>query len=440
MQEYRKELRELSDKLLEAERPIRILDAIKWDETVLTFLQKTHYKELPDLGPAYYARNPLGFHSAQKLDELARLDEEILRRLGDADPLGSILRRNVSQYMLSVQMLEERGTPKFYEICKQLYGSSLDTFLDEHTQAYRFGEQMGEILENLDDEGPGTSFERNIPAKAAVRELGKRLKVYFPDQPVRAILSDGIVADAAAGTDYVKIRSGSMFSKRDLQILEVHEGWVHLGTSLNGQKQPYATWLAKGPPCVTAIQEGLAVLLELFSFVTFPSRARKLVNRLRAVHLAEKGANVLEIYEFFRAEKNSDWEAFHATERIYRGGDGRGAPFTKDICYTKGFILIYNFMRTALRAGRVDLLPCLFVGKATLEDIPILRQAMAEGHVVSPAYVPMPFKDLNALATWMSFSNFFNRIDLEEVYKYYEPLFRPPRPETFKDQSSILKP
>ncbi len=427
MQEYRKALRELSDKLLDAEKPIHILDAIKWDESILSFLKKTHYKELPDLGPEYYARNPLNFDSTRKLDELAELDEEIVRRLGEADPLGKILRRNVSQYVRSVQMLEVRGTPKFYAICKQLYGSSLDTFLDEHTQVYRFGDLMGEILGNLDDEDLGASFERNIPSEEVVRELGRRLKTYFPDQPVRAVLSDGIVADAAAGVDYIKIRSGSTFSLRDIQILEVHEGWVHLGTSLNGQKQPFATWLAKGPPCVTTIQEGLAVLMEIFSFVTYPSRARRLVNRLRAVHLAEKGANLLEIYDFFRTEKNSDWEAYHAAERIYRGGDGRGAPFTKDISYTQGFILLYNFMRTALRAGRVDLLPCLFVGKATLEDIPVLCRAMADGHVTPPAYLPMPFKDLNALATWMSFSNFFNRIDLETVYSYYEPLFRTPR-------------
>jgi len=47
-----------------------------------------------------------------------------------------------------------------------------------------------------------------------------------------------------------------MFSKRDLDIFEVHEGWVHLGTTINGHNQSYAKWLAKGPPNSTIAQEG----------------------------------------------------------------------------------------------------------------------------------------------------------------------------------------
>ena len=81
-------------------------------------------------------------------------------------------------------------------------------------------------------------------------------------------------------------------------------------------------------------------------------------------------------------------------------------------------------MRAAMRAGHVEFLPCLFVGKVALEDIPVLAKAIEEGHVKMPEYMPMQFKDLNALATWMSFSNFFNRIHLENVHDYYAPLFK----------------
>jgi uncharacterized protein (TIGR02421 family) len=423
MLDYRKSLRELSDKLVEAQKPIRILDAIKWDESISGHLKKTNFKSLPDLGPAFYTRNVQSFEPEAKRNELFALDTEVMQRLGAADPLGSILRRNIQQYILVTRMLENRGTPDFYRYSKELFGSSLDSFLDGHTPVYVFGEMMCEIFTSLDDTLLGTLFECNIPAEEAVKELGLRLKAYFPDQPVRVILSDGILADAAAGADYVKLRRGGMFSARDIDILEVHEGWVHLGTSLNGQKQPYATWLAKGPPCASVIQEGLAVTLEMFSFVTYPTRARKFINRLRACHMAEEGANLIDVYEFFRSENASENEALYYTERIFRGGNGQGTPFTKDVSYAKGFILIYNFMRTALRAGKVEYLPCLFTGKMALEDVPVIHQAILDGHVVPAHYVPQPFKDLNALATWMSFSNFFNKIHLENVYDYYAPLF-----------------
>ena len=59
--------------------------------------------------------------------------------------------------------------------------------------------------------------------------------VIYADGTVQVKLSDGIVSDAAAGGDYIKLNSHARFSELDLQVLEVHEGWVHVGTTLNGQ-------------------------------------------------------------------------------------------------------------------------------------------------------------------------------------------------------------
>ena len=39
-------------------------------------------------------------------------------------------------------------------------------------------------------------------------------------------VDDTLLADAAAGSDYVKIRSGATFTRSDIDILEAHEGWV----------------------------------------------------------------------------------------------------------------------------------------------------------------------------------------------------------------------
>ena len=48
----------------------------------------------------------------------------------------------------------------------------------------------------------------------------------------------------------IKIRSDALFNERDVRALEVHEGLVHVGTTLNGQNQPICTFLARGrrPP------------------------------------------------------------------------------------------------------------------------------------------------------------------------------------------------
>jgi hypothetical protein len=54
-----------------------------------------------------------------------------------------------------------------------------------------------------------------------------------------------------------------------VDIYEVHEGWVHVGTTLNGRSQPVCEFLSIGPPRCAATQEGLAVIMEIFTFRSF---------------------------------------------------------------------------------------------------------------------------------------------------------------------------
>src|SRR3546814_15817550 len=56
------------------------------------------------------------------------------------------------------------------------------------------------------------------------------------------------------------------------------------------------------PPSSTVTQEGLAILMEIITFASYPSRLRKLTNRTRAIHMVEEGADFLQIFEFFREQ------------------------------------------------------------------------------------------------------------------------------------------
>ena len=70
-QQYLQTVRELSDRLVEAQRPIRILDAIKWDSSVRNAFFASGCREMPAIDADYYAqRNPLDFNPADKRDEL----------------------------------------------------------------------------------------------------------------------------------------------------------------------------------------------------------------------------------------------------------------------------------------------------------------------------------------------------------------------------------
>jgi uncharacterized protein (TIGR02421 family) len=241
-----------------------------------------------------------------------------------------------------------------------------------------------------------------------VRVLAARLAAHFGESSgLRVRLSDGIVADAAAGSDYIKIRGDARFTLRDVRLLEVHEGWVHLGTTLNGQRQPVCTFLGKGPPSSTVTQEGLAVLTEVFAFASHPERVRRLANRVEGVALAESGADFLDVYRFFLSAGGEPRESYQQTVRVFRGSLPAGCgPFTKDLSYNKGFVLVYNFLRAAVCHGEVGRIPLLFCGKTHFADAETLAELVGEGLVAPPHYLPPPFADLHALAAWLCYADF----------------------------------
>jgi len=421
---YKERISVIAQRIVEGQRPIHILNSIKWSPDVYERFRDSGWREPPRITPEDYERQSVGFDARAKIDEFHAIEADAKTQLGPDDAIGRILSSTAREYADVVEMLVARGTPRFYELSRQLYGSAKTTFSDKVTRVRDVAFDMYEILTNLDEPVLGPQPARDIPAEQAVEVLNQRLNAVFGDGRVRVILDDGIVADAAAGSDYVKLRRGAMFAERDIRVLEVHEGWAHVATSLNGQRQPVARWLAKGPPRTAATQEGLAGLLEVLTLVSHPTRARRLNDRVLAVDKAEDGASFLEVFEWFRTEGYDEDVCFANTYRVFRGGmpDG-GAPFTKDIVYTKGIVSNYNFLRTAIAAGRPELIRWLFVGKIALEDIPVLAARAHEGVVKPPRYIPDIFRDLNGLAIWLGISTFWSRLKNRAVHEHYTKMF-----------------
>jgi uncharacterized protein (TIGR02421 family) len=422
---YESMVRSLSDRLVEAQRPIRILDAIKWDDQVERDFFASGCRELPRIDRDYYVARPLPFDPEQKYHEFHQIERDIRKQLGEFNAPGRIMTRMCGEYREVVRMLSARGTRAFAEISERLYGGASDSFHAGESNLADLGHMMSDVLDNLSHETIFGQEEPTLDSVVALDQLSIRLEKYFGDPSlVRVKLSDGIVSDSAAGSDYIKIRADACFTAREIRLLEVHEGWVHLGTTLNGLYQPVCTFLSKGPPSSTVTQEGLAVLTEIFAFASHPGRVRRLTNRIEGVALAEAGANFLEVFRFFQQQGYDPHEGYQHTMRIFRGSLPENCgPFTKDLCYTKGFVLIYNFIRLAVRRGMCRRVPLLFCGKTNLADIKLLDQLIEEGLVEPPRFLPPPFADLNALTAWMCFANFLNRLSVKRVEDDYAGLF-----------------
>jgi uncharacterized protein (TIGR02421 family) len=421
---YRRTVRELSDRLVEAQRPIRILDAIKWDPSIQTTFFEKGFREEPAVTRDYYLQRKLGFDADGKRQEFYDIGRDIQRRLGQFNPVGNIMRRICREYRLVLRMLEARGTPEFSLISQELYGSAGDVFHPGDPTLADLGQLMIEALANLDRSSALQAEERTLGGEDAAAILAERLGNYFQGSeiPVRVVVSDGIIADAAAGSDYLKIRKEARFNQRDLRLLEIHEGWVHLATTINGLSQPYCTFLGKGPPSATTTQEGLAMLMEVVGFASYPGRLRRLTNRIQGVYMAEQGATFREVFHYFREQGLNEEESFTDATRVFRGSAPGCGPFTKDITYSKGFILIYNYIRLAVKRGLLNRIPLLFCGKTTLEDIRTLADLVQEGLVIPPRFLPPQFADISALTAWMCYSNFLNRLNLAQIEADYAAL------------------
>ncbi len=271
---YPETIRDLSDRLVKCQRPIRILDAIKWTAAVEQEFFARGQRELPPVDLAYYQARPLAFEPADKVAELRQLERDTQRALGTISPVGSILARMCREYETTVQMLAARGTAEFSALSRELYGSAYDAFHAGDPTLADLGTMMSEALGRISESQAIGDDAKTIDGAAAVEILERRLERAFAnsDAEVHVVLDDGIVADAAAGADTINIRREARFSERDLRMLEIHEGWVHLGTTLNGKRQPVCTFLSEGPPSSTTTQEGLAILMEVLSFASHPSR------------------------------------------------------------------------------------------------------------------------------------------------------------------------
>jgi len=419
---YHTTIHDLSERLVQAQRPIRILDALKWDNSIQQAFFDKQCKELPPVDTEYYQKNPLKFDPDKKIEEFQLIERAIRKELGSMSAVGKIMSRMCREYSTVVDMLKARGTPSFSRFSQQLYGSSDDVFYAGAPTLSNLAEMVSQTLHFIHDQAVNEEDEKRFTSTEAISILSERLAAYFGDDSPHVELSDDIVADAAAGAERIRLRENAMFSLRDLRVLEVHEGWVHLGTTLNGLRQPICTFLSKGPPSSTVTQEGLAIIMEIFTFSSHPGRMQGLTDRITAIHMAENGADFIEVFNFFVQQGFAEEESYFRTTRVFRGSTPTLGPFTKDLVYNRGFILIYNYIRLAIQKGLLTRIPLLLLGKTTLEDLGALSDLIDEGIVIPPKYVPPQFKDLAALSSWMCYSLFLNQLNLKRLAEEYKDI------------------
>jgi len=381
--EYLQALQNWNAQLIEAQRPIRVLEAIRWPHSVEQEFFARGGRELPRVGRDTYALcSPTLSRAVQT--RLRSLELDIRTRLPD-DPASRLLIRRCRSYQDALRLIRARGTTRFAELSREIYGTSHSRSKDSAL--------LPRLIDFLEAPAFPSGDGPRMPATEAAERLSGRLSAYFADRRVSVKLTEQLSADACAGTSYVKLRQAAHFSGADVDLLEVHEGWAHLGTAINGARQPLLTILGKSFPGATRTQEGLAVLTELVSGACHSMRRVRLAQRLRAVIMAEQGADFLVVYRFLLDRDHSETEAYRLAARVFRGSLPRDAgPFTKDLSYGLGLLSLARRLR-AIPPGDETTIPLLFSGKTHTDELPDLTEFHGKGLLARGEFIPAPFLD-----------------------------------------------
>jgi uncharacterized protein (TIGR02421 family) len=308
-------------------------------------------------------------------------------------------------------MLGARGTRRFYEISRQLFGDPRDRFPDNPADNLAIARLWAARPRARDEEA-------TITAAEAARQVHELCAPYLGGR-VKVVVRSRLTANAAAGATRVTLRRGALFTPRQVRALAHHEGLWHVLTSINGFAQPVLTVLGVGFPRHTESQEGGGIVSEFLTGHITDERYIELGERTIAVDMAARGADYLEVYRYLLA-RFPPRKAAQMSERVFRGGvvEG-GAPYTKDVAYQRGYCRTFNFLRAALEERDLDIVRAFLAGKMSVDDAELVRDLIEEGICAGPVHLPAWFDDIDRLNAMVTHSVTMNRFSLPSISRYY---------------------
>jgi len=399
-------LKEASDIFRFCSKRTKILSYLSWDKSVYEEFQKSKFQKLPK--PAYSI--PL-----ESLQEAREHLKPLQAKIQGDHPVLEWLRKTYKSYELGIELLSSIKTPRFFEISSQLYGHSrtkLARSTVTHLElSHKIRERMSiSALNDLDESW------KQIEAEKFAKKLQTRIDQRDPNIPVKVELSDAIASKVIAGQNRVRIRKNATFSNLDIRSIWNHEIETHCLTAHNGSLQENYPALAAGGPRTTQTQEGLAVFFEIYGHSMSQNRFLILCDRIDGVRMAEDGASFLDVFRWYQQSFETPYEAFLATQRIFRGATVDGKyPFTKDIVYLAGLLSVYGYIQAATASQNRILLESLVSGRIALEDVSIVAWLRTRGIFTPPVLIPDWLRNWEALLSFFSINAVFGKTSLPYI-------------------------
>lgn len=314
-----------------------------------------------DIGEPEFAYRPLEVSPEVLAKALDNID---ISKVEDAT-LGHLLSAKHRELALQIEMLRARDTEDFSALSIELYGGAspeLRTQAENILESVQWTESAGDPLtstEFLELAQAEIDFYREVDAEIAMH----------------AEVRDDVNGVMVSG-DSLLIDQDSAVQRARANALIQHEVGTHLVTRVNGSAQPIQV-LGSGLAGYDETQEGLAVLAEIGCGELTPFRLRQLAARVLTVHRMHRGASFVEAWRALVDEGFPESSAFTTTMRAYRSGG-----LSKDAIYLRGLVELLVHLRDG---GDLDL---FWLGKFSLEDLPLIRDLHQRGILIAPRLTP----------------------------------------------------
>ncbi|MGB8329360.1 MAG: flavohemoglobin expression-modulating QEGLA motif protein [Polyangiales bacterium] len=405
-------IRKVCQLLYKASRQIRILQSIDWSPEIKAKFFAGGAQELPQV--RYQPFDPA--HAIEVV-------REARRSIMPGGVIDLWLEEQAHALERSARMLAAVGTPSFFDYAREVYGEPTTPLRLYPMTSLELAQRVRDAIEQLTrvEIEIAPPFYRN--AEEAAKDIEAAVRAHFGEDAPAVELVDTLSANALATSRSIRIRRDARFTDRDASQLLNHEAYVHCATSLNGRAQTDLPILAAGHPGTTRTQEGLAVFAEIISGSMELDRLQRLADRVFAIQMAIEGADFLEVYGYFLERRATPEQAFENTRRVFRGGVvAGGAPFTKDVVYLFGLLIVSNTIRATFAAGRSDCLRLLFCGKLDVLAIPALCELHAMGLLRPPLHLPPWVADPRYLLALLTYSSFMNTMNMQPLQQFAERL------------------
>lgn len=348
---HSKEIKEFSSRLKEIAKDLSFLGHPRFRVKELLQLFPQHHifiQELEDVSTPF----PVDISSKRRsMDQFVK--DLALSSLPPT--LKDLFNERIEDYRLLLTMMENFDSKVFYQHSVKLYGSS---------QKYATNNALFYFLEKIPELCVVDHGTEKLQGDLAMSYLRENMVKTFDPKDFEVKASTSLLSDSSSGRRVLKLNPFKSFTKMQLDVFLVHEGWVHLGTSLNGLSQEDHLWLSTWAPRTTYLQEGLAILTELITGCMTMERWNKVILRHLATTMAEKGSNIKDVYNYLRHHEMEPLDSFKLALRVFRGVPLEGgAAFTKELLYLHGLIelLVHlNKHQISLRT--------LWMGKMSFEE------------------------------------------------------------------------